>query len=181
MYTALFIGFLFGGETILLPAIYFGIIGTINLKAVIALSILATVISDTFWYAVGRTIPGGSILHISILRKYRKKITGLSRPFKKNGLVLLFFSKFVYGTRTAVQILCGANNIAFINYFFINMCGILALNVFFIIIGKMLEESFALFVESPQRLLFTLGAFAICTAAFHILFKKLLWKKWSQS
>lgn len=178
IYVAMFIGLLFGGETVLLPAVYFGISGVISLKAVIAISILATAISDTFWYYLGRTAPIEQISSFRIFRKYSEKMMSLSRSFKDNGLVLLFFSKFVYGTRTAMQILCGANNIAFVKYFFVNISGILALNAFFIIIGLTVDKSLSLFIVSPERLWLALGAFAICAATLQILFKKLLWKKW---
>lgn len=179
IYTVIFVGLLFGGETILLPAMYFGISGTISLQAIIGISILATAISDTFWYYLGRTTPVEKISSLKIFRKYTENIAGLSSSFKKNGLFLLFSSKFVYGTRTTMQILCGMNNITFVKYFFINISGIVALNAFFLVLGITIKESFVLLAESPFHLLLALGTFALCVIIFHILFKKLIWEKWS--
>jgi len=177
IYSALFIGLLFGGETALLPAIYFGISGVINLEAVIGISIIATAISDTFWYYLGRTMSAEKISSFKILKKYVAKIAILSNSFKSNGLTLLFFSKFVYGTRTAAQILCGVHSINFVKYFFINISGILALNIFFLTLGMMVEKSFAQFVESPTRLWLALLPVPVCAVVLQTLFKKLIWKK----
>ncbi len=177
----MFVGLLFGGETVLLPAIYFGISGAISLQAVIAISVLATAISDTFWYYLGCIISVEKIASISIFKKHAKKVMRLSHSFQENGLILLFFSKFVYGTRTAMQILCGVNRIAFAKYFFVNISGILALNTLFIVLSITVEKSFESLVTSPHRLWLALGTFAICATTLQILFKKLLWKKWLRS
>lgn len=181
IYTALFIGLLLGGETALLPAMYLGISGVINLEAVFGISIIATAISDTFWYYLGRTMSAEKISSIGIFKKYTEKITALSSSFRSNGFTLLFFSKFVYGTRTVAQILCGIHALHFVKYFFTNIFGILALNIFFLTLGITVEKSFSQFVESPTRLWLALGTFAVCAVLLQTLFKKFIWKKLSQS
>lgn len=181
IYTALFIGLLLGGETALLPAMYLGISGVINLDAVIGISIVATAISDTFWYYLGRTTSAEKISSIIIFKKYAGKITTLSNSFKSSGLAILFFSKFVYGTRTVAQILCGVHSLNFAKYFFTNISGILALNIFFLALGITVEKSFAQFVESPARLWLALGTFVACAVLLQTLFKKFIWKKLFQS
>jgi len=181
IYTALFLGLLLGGETVLLPAIYFGLSGVISLQGVIGISIIATAISDSFWYYIGHVTPVEKISSLGAFKTYRERLADLSDAFNEHGLLLLFFSKFVYGTRTAMEILCGVSNIVFVRYFFVNLFGILALNAFFVLLGVTIKETFAALVDSPQHLWLALGTFAICTVTFHVLFKRLIWEKWSPS
>lgn len=180
VYLVVFIGLLLGGETILLPAIYFGITGEISLPLVVLISVLATAISDSFWYYFGRTTPAEKISSVKFLAKYSQKIIKFSEMFREHSLWMLYLSKFVYGTRTVMQILCGMHTIKFVKYFFVNTLGILSLNAFFIILGLTISESFVRFVESPNSMWLALGAFAVCSILIHVILNKFIFKKWFQ-
>ena len=177
IYTVLFAGLLLGGETALLPAVYFGIEGTLYLPLVILISVVATAVSDTFWYALGRSVPMQKIASSWWLASYEKHVLSLSKLFAEKGLVILFLSKFVYGTRTAAQILCGVNKIKFAGYFAVNIAGILALNSFFIVLGLVLKDSLSALVASPHTVWASLALFVVVAVILQTAFKELIWKK----
>lgn len=181
-YVVMFIGLLLGGETILLPALYLGISGSVSLSAVVAISLLATAISDSLWYLLGRAVKVRkipSMMSSAVYKKHSKQMNELSRMFEKRGLAILFSSKFVYGTRTATQVLCGIKKIPFWKYFFVNIFGIIALNTLFIVIGTLVEGGFGLLAVSPATPWIAFGVFAFCVVAIHVVIKNLLWQNWS--
>jgi|SRR3989344_8425214 len=181
MYILMFLGILFGGETVLLPAIYFGIIGKISLTTVIMISVTATVISDTAWYFLGMVTAGKFSYFSKFIEYYRNQISLVAKAFRENSLVLLFVSKFVYGARTATQITCGVQKVPFVKYFFVNIFGILSLNALFVILGVTIQRSLNVFVESPIRLWFSLALFAAVVIIIHRLSKTYIWNKLSPS
>jgi len=129
-YFAIFVGLLLGGETILLPALYFSAIGQLNIWFIILIMIVATVISDTIWYFLGFGLSEG-VSWIKLSQRKREIMERYSTLFSERALFLLFMSKFVYGTRVVAQILCGVYKIDFKKYFIINLAGIAALTAFY--------------------------------------------------
>jgi membrane protein DedA with SNARE-associated domain len=139
-YIFLFIGLLFAGETILLPAIYFALDGKLHMPHVILTAIVATVVSDYVWYYVG--------LHMSerfarrmVKGKVQQRLEKLSGPFAKHGAMVLFFSKFVYGARTAAQILAGLQKMQFRRYMVINILGVTVLTLFIAALAYSIDET----------------------------------------
>lgn len=179
-YSVLFIGLLIGGEAVLLPAIYLALEGKLDLLLVIGIALAATTLSDTFWYGLGRTLPLSAWSTNGRFSRFGRTLAAISALFSRRALMTLFLSKFVYGTRTAVQILSGAHRISFLPYFFVNLSGILLLNAVFVILGATAKNFFDVFADSPWRIWVSFGVFVALALAIHMLFKKLIWKKWSQ-
>lgn len=172
-YLFLSVGLLLGGETVLLPALYLGITGSLNLLYVFLIMTIATVLSDTFWYLLGR----GAVPHILKIR-FREKIHAYGSAFhgavKGRELFLLFFSKFVYGTRIAAQVLCGLHKVPFWRYFFVNLAAVIALAcVYTIIVYVAIELSYNVqsLVSKVTAFLTILGASMV---GLHFIFRSLL-------
>ncbi len=73
--------------------------------------------------------------------KIQERLERLSGPFAKHGAMVLFFSKFVYGTRTAVQILAGLQKMPIRKYFSINILGIATLTTFMAVLAYSIDET----------------------------------------
>lgn len=125
-YLVLFISLLFGGETILLPTLYLGMTGEMRLWNIVVCMILATIVSDTAWYFVGKGLSRGAS-SIPVPERTKAAVDRLGHAFDRSSLHILFLSKFVYGVRTAAQILCGVRRVPFRKYVTVNMMGVLAL------------------------------------------------------
>ena len=123
-YLFIFVGMLVAGEVVLLPAIYLAATGRLDLAAVISLAILATVLSDLFWYGLGRKFPASALDRIPGHHS-NNAVRGLERLFNRKGVQILFLSKFVYGTRTAAQVLAGVHDMRFRTYVIVNFLAVL--------------------------------------------------------
>jgi membrane protein DedA with SNARE-associated domain len=124
-YVFLFFGILIGGEIVLLPAVYLAVIGFFGFTPLAAIAILATLITDNFWYAVGRKLPLARAREWAFIRKRKDKIVKASEIFRRHGLNFLLVSKFVYGTRAATHFLCGAHKLSYFRYLVMDVLGIL--------------------------------------------------------
>lgn len=120
------IGIMLGGEGIMVPAVYFSFLGYIPFWKLVIISVLANLIADTFWYSLGRFFSFDKIKNSKWFNTYAEKIEQIGKPIKQHGLKFLFISKFVVGTRTVMQILCGMNKIKIFNYLVVNSVGIVA-------------------------------------------------------
>jgi membrane protein DedA with SNARE-associated domain len=124
-YLFIFIGMIVAGELVLLPAIYLAATGRLDLGAVIAVALAATLLSDLAWYYAGRKFPVSALARIPG-RGSARVVSGLGRLFAHKGAHLLVLSKFVYGTRVAIQVLAGVHNMPFRTYIVANSLGVLA-------------------------------------------------------
>lgn len=122
-YPILFLGLFFGGDTVLLIAIYLSLIGIFTIPKVILVALVATLVSDVVWYFVGTLLTYERIKQLPYFRKHPSFVDAMEKFFEKHALRTLFYSKFVYGTRTIVQILCGTHRVNLPAYFIVNMIG----------------------------------------------------------
>lgn len=127
-YLFVFVGMLFVGELVLLPAIYLSITGRLELAYVIAVAIAATVIKDFALYYAGRKFPA-SVLQRLPGRGTNKMVNGLDKLFDRRGPEVVFLSKFVYGTRAMAQILAGVHDMPLRVYLVANTLGVAALTL----------------------------------------------------
>lgn len=127
-YLFMFVGMLFVGELVLLPAIYLAVSGRLSLATVIGIAVAATVLSDLVWYYAGRKFPASALQRLPG-RGTNKLVNGLDRLFDRRGAHVVFLSKFVYGTRVAAQILAGVHDVPFRTYLVANTLGVTALTL----------------------------------------------------
>lgn len=109
------------GNLALIPFIHLAVIGDINYFFFLYFAILGTVLSDSIWYLVGRTVSRKQILEIKFFRKRVKKVEGFLNFFDRVSLEALFFSKFVWGTRIVVRLLAGVERVNFFKYLFVTL------------------------------------------------------------
>ena len=139
-YLLLFLGLFLGGETVLVPAVYFALNGGLDLATLLAISVVATLMSDSLWYAFGRFAKFDTVAGWPIIRRQAGVIAQISGVFRAHSLKILFGSKFVYGTRVATQILSGVHAIPFLRYLLVNVIGILALQGYIVGLALFLDR-----------------------------------------
>lgn len=122
-YWILFLALLVGGETVLMPALYLAMTNRIELVPLFVLSLVATALADTTLYVVGRFLPWGRVESSRLVRRRFAVFKVALDSFIRNRLRYLFLSRFVYGTRSVVQVLCGATRLPVVRYAAVNLAG----------------------------------------------------------
>lgn len=176
-YLFLFMGMLIGGETFLLPAVYLAAQGAMPFPFLFALSALATLISDSAWYLIGRSFPLANILSWKKFAGKRESYAKVFEGFKTHSYKLLFISKFVYGTRTIAQILSGSIKMPFFKYSLINLTGIMSYLLSIIALALFTKHSLASMDDLSYNKYVSVGVFIILIIIFHLCLKKWLSKK----
>lgn len=177
-YIALFLGMLVAGEVVLIPAIFLATTGRIDLPAVVGISMLATLISDAIWYGLGRALPQPVIRRLS--RRFSDQaFRGIGQTFKAGGGRILFMSKFVYGTRTLVQVLAGVNRMPLSTYLPINMAGVLAVIAVLILLSWTVVGTTYRIEQVMQHMEVAFLLFVVITVSGFLLFSRVMKKRWS--
>lgn len=127
-YLMLFVGLLLAGEVVLLPALYLATTGRLDPWMVIVVAVVATMLSDLVWFLLGRWSPSSAVERLR--QRYSGRIVDrLLNLFSRNGLRLLFLSKFVYGTRIAAQVIAGALGMSFKTWLVVNFAGVVTVTL----------------------------------------------------
>lgn len=120
-----------GGESVLLPALRLEMGSRHGAVIVMAIAVAATVLSDLFWYWVGRCGARSPLLaNRAFIERARRRRWVSAEHFEAHWKKLLLLSKFVYGTRTPAQLICGATNRRLTHYLGINTLGTALLIVY---------------------------------------------------
>jgi membrane protein DedA with SNARE-associated domain len=124
-YGLLFFALLLGGETILIPAVYLALIGKLEILPLAGVACCATILSDSAWYFAGRLLPVQMINRLPFGKRWPRVAAHASGLFQNHRLKAVFVSKFLYGTRIAVQILAGLTRLQYYRYLLVNTASVL--------------------------------------------------------
>ncbi|HEY1037301.1 MAG TPA: VTT domain-containing protein [Candidatus Paceibacterota bacterium] len=172
---SLFIGMFLLGETVLLPAIYYSLEGNIRISEVVVISVAATLVSDMAWYYLARFMPLRKIKSWKRVKEHESTFANLSRLFDLYGLRILFFSKFVYGTRILVQVICGIKRVDVLKYLAVNIAGATAYVLFLYAIAVTVSSAVSSYILSGVKV--SLIAFVVFVIAINLCTKYLVQKK----
>ncbi|MBX4210939.1 VTT domain-containing protein [Candidatus Parcubacteria bacterium] len=157
-YAFIFIGMFVLGEAVLIPALYLSFQGIFDPLNVFFVSITATLLSDAMWYLIGRYLSTKDIRQSSLMQNRQEAFDNTTRLYDTYGLRILYLSKFIYGTRTIVQIITGYRKIPPRDYVVTNTLGALTyLFILFLVAGVMrasFNEFGTLLNEAKIALLF---------------------------
>jgi membrane protein DedA with SNARE-associated domain len=176
-YAILFVGLLLAGESILLPAIYLAIAGRLSMPYVVAIAMLSTTLADLAWFYIGRHMAEG-VFRRFVSDRVRAAMDRLSKPFDAHMGKALFISKFVYGTRTAAQVLAGARGMPLRAYVSVNFLGILALTLSLIALGFSADFTVVGLESAASRAQAGFLIFLVAAAVIHIVAGKIAKKTW---
>jgi membrane protein DedA with SNARE-associated domain len=178
-YLFVFLGMIVGGELVLLPAIYLAATGRLNIVYVFVLSTLATLISDVFWYWLGRKFPQSALARLPG-RTTTRVVDGLERLFARRGPHVLFMSKFVYGTRVAAQVLSGVHDMPFRTYLAANVAGVVALSGALVAVAYAVTGTTRRFEEFVQGVEITFFVFVLVAALGYFFVGRMMRAQWSR-
>ncbi len=106
-YVIVFFGAMLAGESIILPAMFLAAQGSLSATAVLALALLGNMISDSFWFWLGkhhehlhRIKPN----YHELFERFKVKIETISRNPSRS----LLYMKFLYGLRVLTIIYLSA-------------------------------------------------------------------------
>ncbi len=176
-YTALFLGLFVGGDTALLVGIYFSLIGVMSLWYVVSLAFMASLLADSVWYWVGMSLTYEKIKRLPYFRNQVKQVNAMESFLNKHALKAVFYSKFVYGARTIIQIIAGAHGVKLSNYFTINVTGTALWIAAFLLIGKTLDANLQAFRHVAHGIEFVFAIIVIFVVIIHIVVKSIVAKK----
>lgn len=116
LYPGLLLGLITTGGFVLLPAIYMSIIGNLNLNHLFMIVLLAGVASDSLWYYIGNKARKDRLYRLSFVKKRMREAEKFSTFFSRHGVLLVFMTKFIYGTRIASHVLAGMHKIKYVRF-----------------------------------------------------------------
>jgi membrane protein DedA with SNARE-associated domain len=165
--------FLFG-NAILVPFVHLGVAGEINYLLLFVFSTIASTISDSAWYFIGRVSPKGKILKLPFLKKRIEKVEKFSGFFDKHSVKLLFYSRFVWGTRIATRLLSGMQKVDFAKYIYINTASSVVWLFTVTGISLAVQKGITPFKDLERGLELGLVISIILVALIYIFIKKIL-------
>ncbi len=179
VYPFIFFGLIFGGEVILLPAIFLASTGYLNMVYVVLIALTATTLSDILWYLLGRYLTKEKLYKLPVLKNRKDLADKLSTFFEKHDLKIMVAAKYIYGIRIIVQIIAGMHNMKFGRYLAVNMFAIAAFLGILVLISSTIATSLSVFEDITSNLITGLTIFAVIVVCSHILIKKWITKqKW---
>lgn len=178
-YLFIFVGMIFAGEMVLIPAIFLAATGELDIVWVIALSLIAPLLSDFVWYFAGRRFPASSLRRIPG-RNASRVVAGIERLFERNGLRVLFLSKFVYGTRVTAQILSGVHNMPFRSYLATNLLGMIVVRAVLVVIGYAVVESAQQLIDIAHSTRIAFLVFVLLSVAGFLIVSQIMKRQWSR-
>lgn len=116
LYPFLYVGLIFLGGLVLMPAMYLTQLGVVNTGYLLLTSIVASLSADSFWYFVGRSTKKKKLLSLKFIQSKLKDAETFSVFFSKHGVLLVFLTKFIYGTRIASHVLAGLHKIHYFKF-----------------------------------------------------------------
>ncbi len=123
VYAGMYLGIIFTGGATLLPAMLYALSGHLNLTIVFSVTLLATLTADASWYWVGRFAKKERIYQMKFVQKRMEEAQHFSAFFERHGVLLVFFTKFIWGARLASHILAGVHKISFWKFVLSTMLG----------------------------------------------------------
>jgi membrane-associated protein len=111
LYPSLFIGLILLAGIILLPAIYFSLLGGMSIWGLLITTVLAGLVADSFWYLIGKKAEENKLPSLSFLKEKVEQSKKFTKLFTKYGVRTVFIAKFIYGTRLASHVLAGLHKV----------------------------------------------------------------------
>lgn len=178
-YLYIFVGMIFLGEIVLIPAIYLAVTGQLDIVLVIVLSVIAPLLSGFLWYYAGRRFPASALERIPGKRS-SQLVSGLDRLFRRNGVQVLFLSKFVYGARITAHILSGVYDMPLRSYFLANILGTLAVRAVLVVIAYTVVGTAQRLVDVTHNMEVAFLAFVLVATTGFFIVSKVLKRQWSR-
>ena len=115
------------GETAVITGGGLAAAGSLSLPVVIAVTVLAAIVGDTFGWWLGRRGGRAFLLRDGLLASHRRRAVGhADRLFERHGAATVFFGRFVPGVRVVAAVTAGAARMPWRRFAPANAAGALA-------------------------------------------------------
>lgn len=131
---AIFLGFIFPGETAVLLGGVIASQGHVSLAILIPLVVICAIVGDSVGYFVGSRF-GDRLLEARLLRKRRRSVDGAVAFLKRRGAFAVFAGRFTAFLRAVVPGLAGLSRMHYRTFLIANAAGGLVWGVTFTLIG----------------------------------------------
>lgn len=123
VYPLIFLGHIFLGGIVLIPALYLSVTDTLSLAALFVTIIASSMVADSLWYLIGKNVRREKIYALAFIKRRAEEAKKFSQFFEKHGIRMVFLTKFVYGTRIASHLLAGIHRINFVRFLIATAAG----------------------------------------------------------
>ena len=123
LYPAIFVGIIFLGGTVLIPALYGTLSGRLDLFLLFITALLAAATADLVWYMLGAKATKDRLYRIPFIKKRIDEAKRFSVFFSRHAILLVFLTKFIWGTRIASHVLAGMHKINPFKFLLSTACG----------------------------------------------------------
>jgi len=147
---ALFVGFVFPGETAAVLGGVAASLGTISLPGITVVVVSAAVAGDTTSYLIGRAL-GPRLLRMRFLRKRQAWVRRAQHQLAVRGGTAVFVGRFVTFFHAVMPALAGAAHMPYRRFFLYNVAGALVWGIGTVLIGYLAGSSYAAIEEVAGR------------------------------
>ncbi|WP_021598470.1 DedA family protein [Actinomadura welshii] len=119
---ALFVGFVFPGETAIVVGGVLASQHVLSLWALLAIAVVAAVAGDSVGYEVGRRY-GPRLLDVKVMRRHRAKVAGAQDLIRRRGAFAVFIGRFTALLRALMPALAGSSRLPYPTFLLFNVIG----------------------------------------------------------
>jgi membrane-associated protein len=138
---AIFIGFIFPGETAVLLGGFLASRGHLNLTALCVLVFLAAVVGDSIGYEVGKHF-GPRVMSLGVLSRHQTRLDSAQRMLRDRGGWAVFAGRFTAFLRAVMPGLAGLSQMRYGKFLVWNALGGLIWGVGFTLVGYFAGASY---------------------------------------
>lgn len=139
-YAFLAVGLIVAGDSVLIPAVYYALAGRLDPVAVAAIAFCSMLASDSAWYWIGGHL-GRRLFKRMVDGRLKRAVERLSGAFAARSRLVLYLSKFAYGTRIAAELLAGINKMRPAVFVAVDAAGVASLIALFFAIGYLFRAT----------------------------------------
>lgn len=160
-YLVVFLGSLIEGESIILPAGYYAAQGVLELKKIILIAFVGTLIADQSLYMVGQLWGQKILSYFPRLKAPSQKVFSFLHEY---GSFYILTFRFIYGVRIISPVIIGTAGIPFMRFAVLNLVAAAIWSVVSCGAGYLFGGFLLHYLSPLQRflLLGSLGAAALC-------------------
>ncbi|TYK48992.1 DedA family protein [Actinomadura decatromicini] len=119
---ALFVGFVFPGETAIVVGGVLAQQGTLSLPLLLVIAVVAAVVGDSVGYEIGRRY-GPRLLDVKAMRRHRAKVASAQGLIRRRGAFAVFIGRFTALLRALMPALAGSSRLPYPKFLVFNIIG----------------------------------------------------------
>jgi membrane protein DedA with SNARE-associated domain len=165
---ALFVGFVFPGETAVLIGGVLASRGHLDIVTLIVLVVVSAILGDSVGYEVGQRL-GPRVLRLGILQKHQSRLEGTQDLLRRRGGPAVFAGRWTAFLRAVMPGMAGLSRMPYRVFLFWNALGGLAWGITFSLVGYFAGASY-------EKVASTIGKGAAGVLALLVIAALVVWQ-----